>query len=95
MPRQYKQIHFVLGKIIYTKVTTIDTLKDCQENILIFTDGSKNEIGQTGYGITFSEEEVNAISEPLPSYSSIFQAEAIAVWQASKKQTTLIYQILT
>ena len=60
------------------------TIKDCKENILIFTDGSKNEIGQTGYGITFSEEEVNEISEPLPSYSSIFQAEAIAIWQASK-----------
>ena len=60
------------------------TIKDCKENILIFTDGSKNEIGQTGYGITFNEEEVNEISEPLPSYSSIFQAEAIAIWQASK-----------
>ena len=60
------------------------TIKDCKENILIFTDGSKNEIGQTGYGITFSEEEVNEISELLPSYSSIFQAEAIAIWQASK-----------
>ena len=48
--------------------------------------------GHTGYGITFSEEEVNEISEPLPSHSSIFQplpwgfnqAEAIAIWQASK-----------
>ena len=53
-------------------------------NILIITDGSKNEIGQKGYGITFSEEEVNEISEHLPSHSSIFQAEAIAIWQASK-----------
>ena len=31
------------------------TIKDCKENILIFKNGSKNEIGQTGYGITFSE----------------------------------------
>ena len=34
------------------------TINDCQENIVIFTDVSKNEIWQTGYGITFSEEEV-------------------------------------
>ena len=59
-------------------------IKDCQENILIFTDGSKNLSGQTGYGITFSEEEINEISEPLLPESSIFQAEAIAIWQASK-----------
>ena len=32
------------------------TIKDCKENILIFTDGSKNITGQTGYGIKFSEE---------------------------------------
>ena len=43
-------------------------IKDCQENILIFTDGSKDQNGHTGYGITFSEEEVNEISEPLPPY---------------------------
>ena len=59
-------------------------IKDCQENILIFTDGSKTITGQTGYGITFSEEEINEISEPLPPHSSIFQAETIAIWQASK-----------
>ena len=28
----------------------------------------KNENGQTGYGITFGEEEVNEISETLPSH---------------------------
>ena len=58
-------------------------IKNHQEYILIFTDGSKQQDGKTGYGITFSEEEVNEISEPLPIYSSIFQAEAIAIWQAS------------
>ena len=59
-------------------------IKDCQNNILIFTDGSKSEKGNTGIGITFSQEELNEIDEPLPTHTSIFQAEAIAIWKASE-----------
>ena len=55
-------------------------VKDCDEHILISTDGSKDQNEHTGFGITFSEGEINEIAEPLPSYSSIFQAEAIAIW---------------
>ena len=57
-------------------------IKDCSENILVFTDGSKDQNGHTDFGITFSEEELEEISEPLPTYSSIYQAEAIAIWKA-------------
>ena len=54
-------------------------IKACCENILIFTDGSKNQYGHTGYVITFSEEKLNEIAEPLPTYSSIFRAKVIAI----------------
>ena len=51
------------------------TIKYCLENILIFTDGSKDQNGHT-----FSGEELNEIAEPLPTYSSIFLAEEIAIY---------------
>ena len=59
-------------------------IKDCYENILIFTDGSKNQNGHTGYGkpFTFSEEKINEVAEQLPSHNSIFQSEAIAISKA-------------
>ena len=57
-------------------------VKDCDENILISTDGSKDQNEHTGFGIIFSEGEINEIAEPLPSYSSTLQAEAIAIWKA-------------
>ena len=51
---------------------------------MIFTDGSKDQKGHTGFGITFSEEELNEIAELFPTFSSIFQVETIAIWQASE-----------
>ena len=55
------------------------TIKDCTTNLLIFTDGSKDDKGHTGYGICFSDETLPEISEPLHSFNDIFQAEAIAI----------------
>ena len=64
--------------------TTIDQredieIKDCTNNLLIFTDGSKNDKVNTGYGILFSDDTLEEVSKPMNSYNSIFQAEALAL----------------
>ena len=75
--------------IIDKKYTTIINkredilIKDCTNNLLIFTDGSKDDKVHTGYGIFFSDETLPEISEPLHNYNDIFQAEAIAIKTAA------------
>ena len=59
------------------------SIKDCTNNLLIFTDGSKDDKGHTGYGIFFSDETLPEISEPLHNYNDIFEAEAIAIKTAA------------
>ena len=68
------------------------TIKDCTTNLLIFTDGSKDDKGHTGYGIYFSDDTLPEISEPLHNFNDIFQAEAIAIKTAAEiinKKTSL------
>ena len=76
----------ILNKTYKINIENRDSIqvKECESNLLIFTDGSKNEKGNTGIGITFSEEEINEVAEPLPTHTSIYQAEAIAIWKASE-----------
>ena len=59
-------------------------IKDSTYNLLIFTDGSKDDKGHTGFGIFFSEETLPEISEPLHNFNDIFQAEAIAIKTAAE-----------
>ena len=75
----------LMDKSYTTKIDHRDDIKikDCTNNLLIFTDGSKNDKGNTGYGITFSDDTLDEISAPLYSYNSIFQAEALALKRAA------------
>jgi ribonuclease HI len=59
-------------------------IKDETLHFLIFTDGSRDDQGCTGYGVTFSEETLEEISEPLRSFNDIFQAEAMAVLKGAE-----------
>ena len=76
----------VLDKKYKTNISLRDEIKikDCTTNLLIFTDGSKDDKGHTGFGIFFSDETIPVISEPLHSFNDIFQAEAIAIKTAAK-----------
>ena len=59
-------------------------IKDCTTNLLIFTDGSKDDKGHTGFGICFSDDTLPEISEPLHEFNDIFQAEATAIKTAAE-----------
>ena len=59
-------------------------IKDCTTNLLIFTDGSKDDKGHTGFGICFSDDTLPEISEPLREFNDIFQAEATAIKTAAE-----------
>ena len=55
-------------------------------NILVYTDGSKNDAAKTGYGY-YIKANGNTISEskPLQSFNTVFQAEVKALEDAALK----------
>ena len=55
-------------------------------NILVYTDGSKNDAAKTGYGY-YIKANGNTISvaKPLHSYNTVFQAEVKAIEDAALK----------
>ncbi len=52
-----------------------------EENILIYTDGSKSE-NKTGYGVYFANIEIGNIACPMNSYNTVYQTEATAITAA-------------
>ena len=54
-------------------------------NLLVFTDGSRDKKGNTGYGITFSEDAMEEVSKALYRYNDIYQAEAIALQSGAEE----------
>ena len=55
-------------------------MKDCVENILIFTDGSR--LKRPKYTHWFGI--IDGIADLFPTQSSIFQAEEMAIWNVCK-----------
>ena len=55
-----------------------------EQNINIFTDGSKDEKGKAGYGIYIIDNKIKTtISEPMNDYNTVFQAEVTAIYKAA------------
>ena len=55
------------------------------KTIHIFTDGSKDQEGMTGYGIYFQNSNIEQIARKMENDKSIFQAEACAIKTANRK----------
>ena len=80
---------------IHTKNFTTDIadrsnirVEDEMKNILVFTDGSKDELEQTGYGIYFAKDKKGiSISQPMNCHNSVFQAEVTAISKAAEELT--------
>ena len=78
---------------IHTKnfTTNIPDRKDIKvenemNNILVFTDGSKDETGKTDFGIYFVKDHKGiSISQPMNCYNTVFQAEVTAISKAAEE----------
>ena len=78
---------------IHTKnyITNISDRKEIKiesemDNILVFTDGSKDETGKTGYGIYFAKDNKGiSISQPMNHYNTVFQTEVTAISKAAEE----------
>ena len=58
-----------------------DSETDDTDKITVYTDGSKNEDGKTGLG-AYLPDKIK-ITENLPDYCTVFQAEVIAIQKAA------------
>ena len=71
--------------------TNIPARKDIKvenemNNILVFTDGSKDETGKTGFGIYFVKDHKGiSTSQPMNYYNTVFQAEVTAISKAAEE----------
>ena len=55
-----------------------------EENILVYTDGSKDETEKTGYGVHFQNIDIEDIKQPMNSWNTVFQAETVALLKATE-----------
>ena len=70
-----------------TERTNIEVANE-YDNLLVYTDGSKDETGKTGFGIHFDKttngDSMTDISEPMNNHNSVFQAEVTAISKAAE-----------
>ena len=65
-------------------------LSETSTDIQVFTDGSKDEHGNTGYGAHFTDHDLGvSLLGPIHTYNSVYQAEVAAIYVAAQNLSNL------
>ena len=65
-------------------------ISETSTDIQVFTDGSKDEHGNTGYGAHFTDQDLGvSILGPLHTFNSVYQAEVAAILVATNYLSSL------
>ena len=82
----------LISPVIYPESPYFSDLGDSDPNednsaLACFTDGSKRASSETGAGVHFPRGEISDLVKPLGRYSTVFQAEVLAIALAAEHLT--------